>query len=523
MWMFLFIVFELNIWWLFYLVFNYLINYVPWWYVFAPKILWIIIMIVFIIITFLSFISTIPTVYKNKEVPFLLVNPISYLDIFKYGVFKVVFYASFGSLFILFPAFIAFSVANGFWLLYYLAILFVVWSLTVLAWFLWVMVFLLFSKFILSLKIYKRNIIFLSALIWIIYVVFFLLPSIVVKDVDGEFSLFETYIFSYQYDNLLLPFNWFSKFLEYVWSWDLVWSLVYIIFIISSISLIWLALFSMWKHFYFTSIENLNNFYIVKTKKKLKFKTAFTRFKYLNLIIKDILVHIKDSVQWTQLLIFFVLLLLYIWVIKWTSIKSVQNINIASIITIWNLWVIWFFLSAIALRFVFPNLSLEWKSFWILRTIPLKLNLFYILKIVFFSIFLLFVWYILTYFYIDTVWIKPEIEKVLYILIFPIIVTIVSIFFTMWSIYPEFKETNPSKISTSFSWLLSIFIWNWLVILFLFFLYPKFQIYYENLLLCNSLWISYFYTNIISIYIFCAVFISLLVYMWFKRFKNIEL
>lgn len=523
LWVILFVIFELTIFSLFYLIFNYLINKISWWYLFAPKIMGIIIMIVFFIILILSFISTIPTLYKNKELNFLLTKPISYLDIFKYWVFKVCFYSSFWSTFILIPALVAFAITGKYWFFYYINSIFVTFWLTFIAWLLGVLLFLIFAISILKLKRKIRNFLFLIIWFFLTYLIFFQIPKIFILKTWNNLSFLENYIFSYSYDSLLYPYNWFSKLLESLSNNDMLRYWAFLLFIIFSTLFLAVILFYLWKIFYFESIENFNNFKLFKETKKTKFKSIFRKNKYINLLKKDFIVNIKDPTQISQIIIFLVLLLIYLWVIKWTTSNDISNVQIVNMITLWNLWIIGFFLWAIALRFVFPNVSIEWKSFWILKTIPIKLRNIFFTKIIFFSIIFLIIWYFLTYSYIYIVWINKTLSFFMYLIIFPLIISIITIFFWMWSLFPNFTENNPSKISTSFPWLLSVFIWNLIVFIVLLYLSPKINYYYEQLLYCNDLWVQFFNKDILIIYLFFLFLIIISYYLWYKRFKKIEI
>ncbi|MCP4649476.1 MAG: hypothetical protein GY853_05255 [PVC group bacterium] len=90
-----------------------------------------------------------------------------------------------------------------------------------------------------------------------------------------------------------------------------------------------------------------------------------------SLIVKDIKVFCRDPVQWSQFTVFFGLLAIYF--------VNIRNFGYANLIPFWknivsflNLTSTNLTLASLSVRFVFPQLSLEGKSFWILGLAPIK-------------------------------------------------------------------------------------------------------------------------------------------------------
>lgn len=89
------------------------------------------------------------------------------------------------------------------------------------------------------------------------------------------------------------------------------------------------------------------------------------------LIVKDLRLFRRDPVQWGQFLIFFGLLALYFFNIRrfsyevyyrgWVNMVSFLNVSVVALL-----------LSTFTTRFIFPMISLEGRRFWILGLLPLK-------------------------------------------------------------------------------------------------------------------------------------------------------
>lgn len=89
------------------------------------------------------------------------------------------------------------------------------------------------------------------------------------------------------------------------------------------------------------------------------------------LILKDVRVFRRDPVQWSQFVIFFVLLVFYFINIRrfnygayysgWVNMVSFLNVSVVGLL-----------LSTFTTRFIFPMISLEGRRFWILGLLPLE-------------------------------------------------------------------------------------------------------------------------------------------------------
>ncbi|MEF2176088.1 MAG: hypothetical protein V3575_06445 [Candidatus Absconditabacteria bacterium] len=514
--------FELLIGFIIGMVFNFFINFIPGGYLFSPKILALILMVVFFTIMILSFITSIPTLYLNKEVKYLLSGPFSYKDIFSLGFFKVSYFGLLGSLFILIPTFVAYGIVNnyGIWFVFYG--LFSLFFLTFFACLIGVFLSLIFIRFFLSLKILLRNSLFLVTFFSFVY--YIVNKSIEISAINKQetFTFIEDKILGYDYSNILLPFNRFSKLLDYILISDYLAVSVYVIFIILTSIISTILLIKLGDKLYFQSLQNIWGFNLFNKKPAIKYKSLFIQNKTLNILIKDILITFRDPSQWSQLIIFFVLLTMYIFAIKGVVVKNVENVYIISVLSLVNTGLAAFFVGAISLRFIFPNISLEGKSLWILKTIPLKGFNIYVTKSIFFTILLLITGYFLSYFYGNIIGFSSVIKLLGYSLLLPLLLTIISIFYVMGTFYPDFKETNPSKISTSIPGFLSIFLGNILLIIILFTIYPKVLSYYKSVKNCTAPIDTLFYSNIIFVWFICTFIIGFLLYIGYNRYKSLE-
>ena len=94
------------------------------------------------------------------------------------------------------------------------------------------------------------------------------------------------------------------------------------------------------------------------------------------LVGKDVRVFWRDPVQWSQLLILFGLLVIYVGNITTTVPRYEGSLLLSAIwkarISFFNMGAACFVLSILSTRFMYPMLSLEGKEFWIVGLAPMK-------------------------------------------------------------------------------------------------------------------------------------------------------
>jgi ABC-2 type transport system permease protein len=121
-------------------------------------------------------------------------------------------------------------------------------------------------------------------------------------------------------------------------------------------------------------------------------KARFTRLRVLDrwaralpispvsrhLLVKDIKVFLRDTTQWSQLLVLLALALVYLYNFRALDLQRIPYMSqfIKNIYSFLNLGLASFVLSAVAVRFVFPAVSAEGAAFWIIRTAPISLRQF---------------------------------------------------------------------------------------------------------------------------------------------------
>lgn len=106
------------------------------------------------------------------------------------------------------------------------------------------------------------------------------------------------------------------------------------------------------------------------------FLTFPFRGKIRAIVRKDLKLFFRDTSQWSQLFLILALAVVYIYSFRLLPLDraAMPSFFLQNLISFLNLGMVGFVISAVAVRFVFPAVSLEGESFWIIRTSPFSLR-----------------------------------------------------------------------------------------------------------------------------------------------------
>lgn len=93
------------------------------------------------------------------------------------------------------------------------------------------------------------------------------------------------------------------------------------------------------------------------------------------IVMKEVRLFFRDTTQWSQLILLAVLVVVYIANIKFLPMKG-EGVSffVGNLIPFLNLVLSGFVLASIAARFIFPGVSLEGRTMWLLRSSPLPMR-----------------------------------------------------------------------------------------------------------------------------------------------------
>ncbi len=107
--------------------------------------------------------------------------------------------------------------------------------------------------------------------------------------------------------------------------------------------------------------------------KKLIAPWGVTRYQ---LLLKEVRTFFRDTTQWSQLILLAVLVVVYVFNVKYLPLHGPgMTFFLAYVIPFINIVLAGFVIASIAARFVFPGVSLEGRTLWLLRSSPLDLKM----------------------------------------------------------------------------------------------------------------------------------------------------
>jgi ABC-2 type transport system permease protein len=173
------------------------------------------------------------------------------------------------------------------------------------------------------------------------------------------------------------------------------------------------------------------------------------------LVTKEVRLFFRDTTQWSQLILLAVLVVVYIFNIKFLPVTG-EGVSffVSNLIPFLNLVLAGFVLASIAARFIFPGVSLEGRTMWLLRSSPLSMrdllwSKFWVgtIPLLFFAVGLVLITGLLMK-------VSPFIMTVSVITITMMTFGIAGLAIGFGTLFPRFDTENAAQIPTSFGGLL---------------------------------------------------------------------
>jgi ABC-2 type transport system permease protein len=93
------------------------------------------------------------------------------------------------------------------------------------------------------------------------------------------------------------------------------------------------------------------------------------------LVLKEVRLFFRDTTQWSQLILLAVLVMVYVFNIKFLPLRGEgMTFFLVNVVPFLNLVLAGFVLASIAARFIFPGVSLEGRTLWLLRSSPMSMR-----------------------------------------------------------------------------------------------------------------------------------------------------
>ncbi len=419
----------------------------------------IILFIFFLAVNVGNIVVSYSTLYKSKEVSYLFTKPVSYLNIFAVKFLDNFFYSSTTLLLIICSVLLGYGTyfKMNFWF-YPVSIFLIILPFMITAASIGVIFLMLILR--LSEKIGVKNVL---AFFFILYLaslgLFFKISNPVnivssvmhfYPDINGYFGFLDNPILKF------LPNFWAADAFYWMSSGKIINSFPDIFLQIFTAAFFFTLALYLSSKWYFQTWKNSLHFSF-KKKNSTKLKRRLISFSNKSsfspqteaLLKKEFMQFFREPSQWIHLSVILILIIIFIFSLTSIDFKLLSTFNTAFktiiylVIFLFNV----FLVSSLALRFVFPIVSIEGEAFWKIKSSPINPNKIILIKFSIYFIIIFFISQILNIF--SQLKFPSELIGTSIINTIFICLTIVSLNFGMGSFFANFKEKNPVRIASS--------------------------------------------------------------------------
>ncbi len=175
---------------------------------------------------------------------------------------------------------------------------------------------------------------------------------------------------------------------------------------------------------------------------KLPISAIFRQF-----LLKDIRDIVRDTGQWSQMLLLVGLVFVYLFSIKSLPIERAITVNMVAFL---NTGILGFIMAALINRFVFPAFSVEGRVMWVIKSFPLQINQIFLSKTVLYFTPLFFFGILLSFLSNFLLKVDTFIYVFTFLNVLVITFVLVILALSIGLLYPKFKFSNVTEISFSF-------------------------------------------------------------------------
>lgn len=171
-----------------------------------------------------------------------------------------------------------------------------------------------------------------------------------------------------------------------------------------------------------------------------------------HLFVKDLKVFLRDTTQWSQLLLLVALVFVYLYNFRVLDLDRLPYMTalVKNVYAFVNLAMAAFVLSAVAVRFVFPAVSAEGSAFWLIRTSPIPMRSFLWSKFWIGLVPVLLMAEALTIVSNEFLGAEPFLKVVAAVSIVFMTLALVGLATGMGAIYPRFGAENVTQVAGSY-------------------------------------------------------------------------
>lgn len=449
----------------FYYIFNYLSGLYDIGFLLMDKVISIGFLAIFVMLIISNIVTAISTMYRSPETAYYLSTPVSHLKVFAVRFFDNIIYSTWGVLLLGIPIVIAYGLVRGFlWWEYLFELFCVLIPFTIIPaciGVIFTMVIYLFSRYISPRSIFMI-IISLAVLAALLYIKLGQ-PASLAYNIFADWRILNRFLGSLSATNFpFLPSFWVSETLKYLASDNGNTLGVYMLALLSTTAFLLRFTFVFAKRYYYTSWQTsveLQATLPTRVSQKRKFPVFFHLPNWLasdfrSVLAKDLKLFIREPAQWAQFSVLLVLLIIYLVNLQHFP-HNISDKFWRTIISFANFAFTGFILATLSVRFVYPNISLEGKSFWVITSSPMPLKKLFWEK--FWLAFIIFVLLAEVLAFISNIMLGLRGYMMIlgFFSILLMSMSLTSLAVGMGAIFPRFEECNPGRIASSIGGMLT--------------------------------------------------------------------
>jgi ABC-2 type transport system permease protein len=443
----------------FFKIFSYLNGLVDIGQLLMNKIISLGFMAIFIMLVISNLVTSITTLYRSPETAYLLSTPASFRQVFAVKFIDNIIFSTWAVMILGLPAIMAYGLVRQFEVWEYIFEFFLVLvPFVVIPG--CVGVALAMFMFLISRRVSPRTLlIWLASLLVLGITAYFKIgqPSSLAFNVISDFRVLNSYLGSMGVTSFpFLPSFWISETLRLISSGAGRTLLVNVLALLSTAILALNVLFALADRYYYRSwlaSMEYGSGIPVKVAVRRKIPSFFKLPEWLPsdfraVLAKDLKLFSREPAQWAQFSILLVLLIIYLLNLKYFP-TEMKDPFWRTLIGFTNFAFSGFMLATLSVRFVFPNISLEGKSFWAIVSSPMSIRRVFWVK--FWSAFIIFLLISEVLAFVSNVMLglRGALMVLSFISVLLMSVSLTSLSVGMGAVYPRFDEKNPGKIASS--------------------------------------------------------------------------
>lgn len=443
---------------LFHEVFEFLFSHESFGAPLVERLLGMVLMAFFSMLVFSNLIITLTTTYISKEVEFFLSQPISYRKIFIFKLGESVFYSSWAFVVLVMPILIAFGMSRHVDSSFYGAVFLLVIPFTIIPGALGALVTMVLSAYFPARRTRTLSLVLFVVVVALIIIMVRLVGGREMMHQTGELDFNRIMKFLTVGSIPVFPNYWLAQGMlslaDRNWGRFLYWMAMLTSTALMAVSVCLWLIEPLYYRGWALARDSSSQVEIKGGRSRIDGIAAWLPLKRPSdraLVAKDMKTFCRDPAQWTQLIIIFSLLVIWI-----TNIRNVASNTSAidllvpkwrMIMSFLNMGGTCFILSIITTRFIYPMLSLEGKQFWIIGLAPITRT-----RLVWEKYFLC--WFVsfvlaeaLMIFSNIILRVEPYIVWLSILTIATVSFGLTSLSIGLGAMTPNFKEDNPARIA----------------------------------------------------------------------------